>query len=163
MKNLTFIDNDPRMDNTDRKIIKRLMEDGRVTWKELAYEMEVSAPTIAERVRRLEEQKVILAYRGIINPESVGCDLAAFVGVTLARPEDRDPFLKKIGKIPEIQECHHIAGDYDYLLKIRCANTKVLDRLISAEIKGLKGIIKTQTTIVLDSLKETSTIPCFQK
>ena len=149
------------MDPTDRKIIERIMKDGRVTWKELAFELKLSAPTIAERVRGLEEEKVILGYTAVVDPAAVGCDLAAFVGVTLARPDDREPFLKKVAKIAEIQECHHIAGDYDYLLKIRCANTKSLDRLISNEIKELKGVVRTQTTIVLGSLKETSMLPCL--
>jgi Lrp/AsnC family leucine-responsive transcriptional regulator len=147
------------MDETDRKIIDRLMDDGRVTWKKLAIDLSVSAPTIAERVRRMEKENVILAFRGIMNPGALGYDLAAFVAVTLARPEDREAFLKKVTRLPEIQECHHIAGDYDYLLKVRCASTKALDRLISSELKGLKGIVRTQTTIVLDSMKESTSLP----
>jgi Lrp/AsnC family leucine-responsive transcriptional regulator len=151
------------MDSVDRKIVSKLMENGRVTWKELAYELKLSSPTIAERVRRLEEKEVIQAYRAIISPAAFGCELTAFVAVTLARPDDREPFLKKVEKTVEIQECHHIAGDYDYLLKIRCANTKSLDRLISQEIKGLKGIVNTRTTIVLDSYKETTTLRGAEK
>lgn len=146
------------MDEIDRRILNKLMENGRATWKVLALELELSQPTIADRVRRLEEQGVILGYRGVVTPAAIGLHLAAFVAVTLGRPDDREPFLKKIAKLPEIQECHHIAGDYDYLLKIRCANTKALDNLISGELKNLKGVLRTQTTIVLDTMKETSAL-----
>ncbi|MGK5089140.1 Lrp/AsnC family transcriptional regulator [Bdellovibrionota bacterium FG-2] len=148
------------MDATDIKIVKNLMENGRIAWKELAHNLRVSAPTIAERVRKLEEQRVIVGYGALVNPSAIGLKLTAFISITLARPDDREPFLKKILKMPEIQECHHVAGDYDYLLKVRCSDTKALDKLLSIELKGIKGIVRTRTTIVLDSTKETSSLPC---
>ena len=107
----------------------------------------------------MEEQGVIKGYGAIIDPEYVGCECTAFVDVTLAHPDNRSIFLQRVQELKEIQECHHIAGDYDYLLKVRCRNTKDLDRVISLELKEVPGVIKTRTTIVMDTHKETHRVP----
>lgn len=146
-------------DVTDIQILRSLMSEGRKAWSELATELGLSPPAAADRVRRLEQNAVIRGYRAVIDPGSVGCHLTAFVAITLERPQHRERFLKKIARLPQVQECHHIAGDDDYLLKIRCANTRHLDQLISVDIKSLPGIVRTRTTIVMDTIKETSELP----
>ena len=147
------------MDSFDMKIIQILMENARITWADLASEIGLSAPATADRVHRLEEQEVITGYGAIVDPEHVGSECAAFVAVTLERPSNRPSFLNRVKELKEIQECHHIAGDDDYLLKVRCRNTKDLDRVISMELKGLPGVIRTRTMIVMDTCKETHQVP----
>ncbi|HHP7245511.1 MAG TPA: Lrp/AsnC family transcriptional regulator [Elainellaceae cyanobacterium] len=147
------------LNETDFKALQHLMTQGRITWSELAGILELSAPATADRVRRLEERQVIQGYAALINPEAVGCTLTAFMSVTLERPKHRAAFLKKVQSLPEIQECHHITGDDDYLLKLRCRDTEELERIITDELKGLPGIIKTRTTIVLSTNKETPSLP----
>ncbi|GGI16301.1 Lrp/AsnC family transcriptional regulator [Gottfriedia solisilvae] len=147
------------MDNYDLKIINQLMDNSRIKWADLAAEIGLSAPATAERVNRLVEQGVIKNFGVLIDAEKVGSELTAFVAVSLERPENRASFLKLINQLEEVQECHHIAGEDDYLLKIRSKNTKDLDRVISHEIKGLKGVIRTKTTIVMDTTKETFRMP----
>jgi Lrp/AsnC family transcriptional regulator, leucine-responsive regulatory protein len=144
------------MDSFDSKILSQLMSNSRVKWADLASQIGLSAPATADRVNRLMEQGVIKGFEAKVDAESVGCDLTAFVSVSLERPEHRAPFLNLIQALVEVQECHHIAGEYDYLLKIRCRNTKDLDRVISHQIKSLDGLIRTNTTIVMDTMKETS-------
>lgn len=147
------------MDGIDRKILQHLMQQGRMTWAELANLLELSAPAIAERVRRLEQQGVIQGYEAKVDPEKVSCDLAAFILVTLEHPQHRQGFLDLVLSLPEVQECHHIAGDGDYLLKVRCGGTRALESLISDRLKALPGISQTRTTVVLSTVKETSTLP----
>lgn len=147
------------MDTIDFRIVQSLMSRGRVTWSELAATLELSAPATADRVRRLEERGVIQGYSALVNPEVVGCGLTAFISVTLERPEHRDPFLQRILELPEIQECHHVAGDDDYLLKVRCHSTQDLEQIIGEKIKSLQGIVRTRTTIVLSTAKETPALP----
>lgn len=147
------------LDEIDKKIVRSLMRSGRMPWKELASELGLSAPATAERVRRLEEQNLIQSYNAILNPELIGCNLTAFVAVTLERPEHRASFIQKVQKSDYVQECHHIAGDDDYLLKIRCGSTKELDKVISEGIKSLPGVARTRTTIVLASVKESTELP----
>ena len=132
---------------------------GRVTWSELAATLDLSAPATADRVRRLEERGVVRGYAALVDAEAVGCGLTAFIAVTLERPENRDPFLQRILELPEVQECHHIAGDDDYLLKVRCRSTRNLEQIISERIKSLQGIVRTRTTIVLSTTKETPALP----
>jgi Lrp/AsnC family transcriptional regulator, leucine-responsive regulatory protein len=147
------------MDAYDLKIINLLMDNARVKWADLASKIGLSAPATAERVNRLIEQGVITSFGILVDAEKVGSELTAFVAVSLERPENRAPFLELINQLEEVQECHHIAGEDDYLLKIRSRNTKDLDRVISHEIKGLNGVIRTKTTIVMDTTKETFRMP----
>jgi Lrp/AsnC family leucine-responsive transcriptional regulator len=135
------------------------MRDGRMTWAELAGHLGLSAPASADHVRRLEERGVIRGYAALVDAEAVGCDLTAFIAVTLERPAHRGGFLQRVRELPEIQECHHTAGDDDYLLKVRCANTRELERIVSEGIKGVEGIARTRTTVVLSTSKETPVLP----
>jgi Lrp/AsnC family leucine-responsive transcriptional regulator len=119
----------------------------------------MTGPAAADRVRKLEESGVIRGYAALVDPEAVGASLTAFVAVTLDRPEHRKGFLKKVAKLAEIQECHHIAGDDDYLLKVRCRGPRDLDRVISEELKSVPGVGRTRSTIVLSTAKETPVLP----
>ncbi len=147
------------MDETDSKILEHLMRDGRASWAELAAAVGLSAPGAADRVHRLEQRGVITGYAALVAPESVGGALTAFVAVTLEHPTYRAPFLQRVQAMPEVQECHHTAGDDDYLLKVRCASTRALETIVSEGIKGVDGIARTRTTIVLSTSKETVTLP----
>lgn len=147
------------MDAIDIKVIQYLVTQGRITWSELASVLQLSAPATADRVRRLEERGVIRGYAAIVDPEAVGCGLTAFVAVTLQQPKYRAKFLQRIQELSEVVECHHVTGDDDYLLKVRCRNTRDLERVVSEEIKGLSGIQRTRTTVVLSTNKETVELP----
>lgn len=147
------------MDDIDFKLIRQMMAQARMTWSELATFLKLSAPATADRVRRLEERGVIKGYITLVDPKAVGCGLTAFIAVTLERPEHRTPFLQLLHELPVVQECHHVAGDYDYLLKVRCRDTEELERVISDDLKSLPGLVRTRTTIVLSTLKETPALP----
>ncbi|MBD2460018.1 Lrp/AsnC family transcriptional regulator [Oscillatoria sp. FACHB-1407] len=151
------------LNEIDFKVIQHLMTQGRMTWSELASILELSAPATADRVRRLEERNVIQGYAALVNPEAIALHLTAFIAVTLERPEHRDAFLERVQTLAEIQECHHVTGEDDYLLKVRCRHTKDLERLISEQLKSLPGILKTRTTIALSTVKETPVLPLYKR
>ncbi|QDR79436.1 Lrp/AsnC family transcriptional regulator [Sporomusa termitida] len=146
------------MNDHDLKIIQRLMNQARTTWADLGALLGLSAPAAADRVRKLEEMGVIKGYTALIDPEAVGYGLAALIAVTLDRSGQKPEFLQMVHTVPEIQECHHIAGAEDYILKVRCTSTRDLERLISEEIKSLPGI-RTRTTVILSTIKETPVLP----
>jgi Lrp/AsnC family transcriptional regulator, leucine-responsive regulatory protein len=152
-----------QIDEIDLKLLQRLMTQGRATWSELAETLGLSPPATAERVRRLEERGVIKGYAALIDGETLGLSLTAFVAVTLARPKDREAFIKLINALTAVQECHHIVGEDDYLLKVRCRDTRELDDLISNEIKSLAGVVRTRTTITLSSVKESTLWPIIEE
>ena len=143
----------------DSELLRRLQLKGRESWAALGQLVGVTGPAVAERVRKLEERGVIRGFTALLNPEAVGYGLLAFVAVTLERPEHRAPFLAKVAELPEVQECHHITGADDYLLKVRCRSTADLERVIGDEIKAVQGVVRTRTTISLKTVKETLAVP----
>src|SRR6516162_114300 len=98
------------MDTTDVKALQALQAAGRESWAALGETLGMTGPAAAERVRRLEERGVIRGYAAVVDPGSVGAGLGAFVSVTLERPRDRAKFLALVASLPEVQECHHVAG-----------------------------------------------------
>jgi Lrp/AsnC family leucine-responsive transcriptional regulator len=130
-----------------------------MSWADLATRLGLSAPAAAERVRKLEERGVIRGFSAIVEPDAIGLHLLAFVAVALDRPTHRDTFLDWVAGCPYVQECHHLAGDDDYLIKLRCRGTHELERIISDELKGLPGIARTRTSIALSTVKETVALP----
>jgi len=147
------------IDELDVRIVRKLADRGRITWSDLASWLGLSAPATAERVRRLEERGVIRGFAALLDPEAMGCPLLALVSVTLEKPSHRAGFLRWVADAPEVMECHHVAGDDDYLLKLRCAGTQALERLVSDGLKALPGVLRTRTTIVLSTVKETVVPP----
>ena len=145
------------LDELDIKILSLLANQGRMTWSELASQLRLSAPAAADRVKRLEERGIIAGYSARLNAEALGLDLTAFIAVTLAQPRHRQGFLEFVEASSAILECHHVTGDDDYLLKVRCRNTQELESLISEDLKSIEGVLKTRTQIVLSTVKETLT------
>jgi Lrp/AsnC family leucine-responsive transcriptional regulator len=146
------------MDAIDVTILRRLMERARTTWAELGSLLGLSAPAAADRVRKLEEAGVIRGYAAIVDPDAAGCGLGAFISVTLERSDDRGAFLDTVRSLPEILECHHVAGAEDYILKVRCADTRGLERLISDGLKSVPGV-RTRTAVILSTARETHILP----
>lgn len=157
--NFNMIRKSAELTAMDSKLLRLLMKRGRATWAELAGVLKLSAPAVAEKAKKLEERGVIRGYAAIVDAAAVGYGLTAFVSVTLDRPQHRAKFITTLTKMEEVAECHHIAGDFDYLLKVRCRDTADLDDLLSNRLKALPGIVRTRTTIVLGTAKESVSVP----
>ena len=151
------------MDTLDKKAISFLMKHGRATWAELGQLLGLSAPSAAERVRKLEEQGVLRGYAALADAASLGYPLTAYVSVTLASHRQRTAFLRAIEKNEQVSECHHVAGDDDYLLKVRCRGTQDLDHFLARQLKERLGVARTRTTIVLSTAKESVRVPVAQE
>jgi Lrp/AsnC family leucine-responsive transcriptional regulator len=142
------------MDDLDSKIITLLSQNARISWAELAQHLGLSAPAAAERVRKLEERGAIRAYAALLNPPALGFGLQAFIAVTLGKPKHRKAFLRAVERMPEILECHHVAGEEDFLLKVCVRDTAHLDTLIAEGLREVSGVLRTKTTVVLSTAKE---------
>jgi Lrp/AsnC family transcriptional regulator, leucine-responsive regulatory protein len=143
----------------DVKALQTLMRNGRTTWAELGQLLGLSAPSTADRVRKLEQRGIIRSYAALVDPALVGYPLTAYVSVSLASHRNRAAFLRAISKMDQVAECHHVAGDDDYLLKVRCRGTQDLDHLLAAQLKDKLGVARTRTTIVLSTAKESVRVP----
>ena len=146
------------MDEMDRKILEQLQENGRLSLSDLANKIGLSSPSTGERVKKLEQQGIISGYRAMVDPESIGLTLLAFIAVTIEQKRNEEKFLSVVMKTEEVLECHHIAGEDSYLLKVRCRNTRHLEHLISNSLKSLPGVTRTRTTISLSTRKETTAL-----
>lgn len=149
--------NEP-LDEHDRILIARLADDARVSWAELAAKLGLSAPAVAERVKRLRQRGIIRGFHAILDPPSMGLHLTAFIAVTLTHPRDRAAFLKVVRKQGEVKEAHHLAGEDDYLLKVHCRDTSHLEYFLTNILKSVPGVQRTRTSIVLGTAKELATV-----
>jgi Lrp/AsnC family leucine-responsive transcriptional regulator len=142
------------MDALDGHIVDLLQTDGRMTQQAIAQKVGLSQPSVAERIRKLEEAKVITGYTARVDPRKLGKDITAFIGVGIEHPRYFDSFAKKVMGLDEILECHRVAGEDSYVLKVRTEDTSALDRLLVENLRTIAGVTRTHTTIVLASIKE---------
>jgi Lrp/AsnC family leucine-responsive transcriptional regulator len=147
------------MDPIDYKILDLLQHDARTTQVEIAGAVGLSQPSVADRIRKLDQGGAVLGYVARLDPRSMGNDIRAFIGVRVSHPRHHDAFTRRIQQIPEVQECHRVAGLDSYLLKVVSRNTETLDELISNLLRRIPGVTRTTTTIVLATVKETTEVP----
>lgn len=142
------------MDAIDSKILELLKQNSRITSSQISKLTHLSVPAVSERIRKLEEKGMIERFTIKLNREQLGLTLVAFIFVVLDRTGSIKGFRESIILSENVLECHHIAGEYDYLLKVAVAGTKGLEEFISTTLKGIKGVVKSNTIVALSSLKE---------
>lgn len=142
------------MDPIDLRLLDLLQRSGRATQLELAKAVGLSQPAVAERIRKLEDRKIITGYAARVDAARLGVDITAFIGVGIEHPKFFDGFTKKVMALDEVLECHRVAGDDSYLLKVKTRNTRSLDRLLVEVLRTIPGVTRTHTTIVLAPIKE---------
>lgn len=132
-----------------------------MTNKELAEKVQLSAPGLQKRLRRLEESGVVQRYATIVDREALGFDLLCFVQVSLARhePDAVHRFRQAVQAMPEVMECHHTTGESDYLLKVVVRNRTHLERFLVETLTPLPGMDRIRTSVVLREIKCTTAIP----
>lgn len=145
-----------RLDIIDYKLLDLLQENARATQSELAAAVGMSQPAVAERLRKLEQDRIIAGYFARVDGRHLGKDIVAFIGVAIEHPKYNAAFAKKIHAIADVLECHHVTGQDSYLLKVITENTETLDRLISEHLRTIPGVTRTNTTIVMSTVKETT-------
>ena len=147
------------LDPIDYRILDLLQRNARTTQVEIAAAVGLAQPTVAERIRKLEESGVVAGIVARLDPRAMGNDICAFVGVRISHPRHHDAFIRGVQDIAEVLECHRVAGVESYVLKVITRNTGTLDELISGTLRRLAGVTRTQTTIVLSTVKEETAVP----
>jgi Lrp/AsnC family leucine-responsive transcriptional regulator len=147
------------LDPIDYQILDLLQTDAQTTQVDIAAAVGLSQPAVADRIRKLEESRVIRGYVARLDPRAMGNDVRAFVGVRVSHPRHHEPFARRIADLPEVLECHRVAGLDSYLLKVVTRDTESLDRLISDSLRRIPGVTRTHTTVVLSAVKEETRIP----
>ncbi len=142
------------IDETDVKILELLQKQGRTRRNDLAQKVDLSLPAVSERLRKLEESGIISGYFAKVDHTQLGKDITAFVVVTVDSSKHFGAFIEHASSTDDILECHAITGEGTHLLKARTENTASLEKLL-AKIQSWQGVVKTTTSLVLSTTKET--------
>jgi Lrp/AsnC family leucine-responsive transcriptional regulator len=145
------------LDQTDLKILFILQNHGRSRLADIAEEVDLSAPAVMERVKKLESGGIIKGYQALLDAKKVGKDITAFIGVSINHQRDIDNFADQMLRYPDVLECHHVTGDESFILKVKSANTGSLEKLLG-EIRSVEGVTRTVTKVVLSTTKESQTL-----
>jgi Lrp/AsnC family leucine-responsive transcriptional regulator len=145
------------LDKLDRHILRVLQEDGRISMKELGERVGLSVTPCIERVKRMEKGGVIDGYYARVNPAALGAKLLVFVEITLNQKSASafEQFRREVLRIPEVQECHLVSGDFDYLIKARIHEMAEYRKLLGDMLLQLPGAAQSKSYVVMEEIKET--------
>jgi Lrp/AsnC family transcriptional regulator, leucine-responsive regulatory protein len=149
------------LDEADRRLLRILQLDGRISNQELAQRCHLSASACSERMRRLREQGFIQGYAALLDPVKVGRALLIFVEVVLDRTtaEVFEAFAAAVRRAPDILECHMVAGGFDYLIKARVKDMAEYRAFLGNVLVSMPGVRATRTYVVLEEVKATPVLP----
>lgn len=150
------VDHSGELDQFDRKIMAVLQRDGRRSVTDLAKDIGLSKTPCQVRLKRLVEERYIDGFRAILNPQRLGMDHVAFVEVKLSDTREKAlaSFNSAVRKIDEVEECHLIAGRFDYLLKVRTPDIKRYRQVLAEKISSLPNVASTSTSVAMQAIKE---------
>lgn len=144
---------DAELDGIDLRILEMLQDDCRTSLARLGEGVGLSAPSVLERIKKLEAAGVVTGYHAALDARRLGLDVTAFIGVITSSPDLIHNTEEQIAELGDVLECHHVTGEYTLLLKVKTANTSSLERLIT-QIRSLDGVTRTETIVVLSTLAE---------
>ena len=149
------------LDEIDLQLLALLQSDGRITNADLAKKVGLSPPSVLQRVRAMENAGLIKGYVALLDAERLGLKLTALAMISLSLHQEQpiERFRRSIQAVPEIAECYHVTGEYDFLLKIHVRDIRAYELLLREKITKIKGISKIQTSFVLGVPKHTTQIP----
>ncbi|NWF63865.1 MAG: Lrp/AsnC family transcriptional regulator [Chloroflexi bacterium] len=149
------------LDELDKALLRELQTDGRLTNVELARRISLSPPATLTRLKRLEKDGYIRNYAAIVDREKAGYDLLCFIhiGMQTHQFEQVENFRKLVQDMPEVLECHHITGEYDYLLKVVFRSRKELERFAVNRLTPIPGVSRIHTSLVFTEVKSTAALP----
>jgi DNA-binding Lrp family transcriptional regulator len=151
----------PKLDKVDFQILDILQHEGRISNAELARRISLSQPATHARLKRLEQSGLIQSYVALLDREKLGFEMLCFVHVTLEKhqPDQVKNFHARVADMPEVLECYHVTGDYDYLLKVIMHHRRDLEDFLVDKLSRIAGVGRVHTSVVLREVKETYALP----
>jgi Lrp/AsnC family leucine-responsive transcriptional regulator len=138
------------VDDTDRRLVALLVADARASYAELARAVGLSAPSVHDRVRRLERSGAITGYAAVVDPHAVGLGVTALVGILQREGVEQDDLATSLAAIEEIEDCWFVAGEEAFVVKVRVADIDALEHTLGV-LRRTKGVARTRTTVVLST------------
>ncbi|MDP9482858.1 MAG: Lrp/AsnC family transcriptional regulator [Chloroflexota bacterium] len=147
-----------RLSANDLRILAALQRDGRASYSDLGAAAGMSAPSAHERVKRLESRGIVRGYAAVVDPQAVGLGVLAFSRIRQAPGMPSTDLTTDFARIPEVEDCHHVAGEADYLLKVRATDTLDLERVMRL-IQAIPHVYTSETEIVFSTAFERRALP----
>jgi Lrp/AsnC family leucine-responsive transcriptional regulator len=147
-----------KLDETDIQILKALQKDGRESASHIAEKVNVSVPTVTERIRKLQESGVILGFQTAIDPSSIGLDVSAIITIISGSSQYYKEVTIAAEETPEVVRCFSTTGNGSHMLYVVTKNSNTLEELLR-KIQSWPGVVRTETQIILSSYKPGSTVP----
>lgn len=141
------------LDEIDRRILSLLQQDCKVPLAKIGEKVGLSAPSVVERVRKLESEGFVTGYHASLDARRLGFDITAFIGVSIAHPRGITFFERQLSALTSVLECHHVTGGHTLLLKVKTKNTQSLEELIRV-LRSIEGVERTETSVVLSTKVE---------
>ncbi len=146
------------LDFTDLQILQTLQQDCKISLARIGEQVGLSAPSVIERIKKLEQVGVIRGYHALLDSRHLGLDVTAFIGVMVDHPRGLADFEERVASLEGVLECHHVTGQHTLLLKVKTESTSTLEQLIS-RIRGIPGVARTETMVVLSTHCERTQVP----
>ncbi|OQY28067.1 MAG: AsnC family transcriptional regulator [Anaerolineaceae bacterium 4572_5.2] len=152
---------DEVLDRLDEAILEILQSEGRISNVDLANRVKLSSSAVHGRIKRLEQRGAIRRYAALLDREKMGYDMLCFINVSLQlhQLEHVESFRQIVHQMPEVLECHHLTGEYDYLLKVVVRSRKDLQHFVVNKLTPVPGIARIYTSVVLMEIKSTTALP----
>ncbi len=147
------------LDDVDRKILDLLQQDGRKTNAAIGAEVGMTAPSVFERIRKLEQRGVIQRYTAVVNPTALGKTITAFIRLTTAWDDRHDPGILELSRDPDILELYNVAGEDCFILKTRVENPEQLEALLQ-RLRSKITVLRSVTMIAMSVIKENAPLQC---
>ncbi|TDO12511.1 MULTISPECIES: Lrp/AsnC ligand binding domain-containing protein [Halomonas] len=144
------------LDRIDLKILRALQENARISYVDLASRVGLSTTPCLERVKRLERAGIIRGYKALLDPRALKANLLVFVEISLEThsPAVFDEFRRAVARLPQIQECHLVSGQFDYILKCRIPEMSAYRQLLGDVVLTLPGVKESKSYVVMEEVKE---------
>jgi Lrp/AsnC family leucine-responsive transcriptional regulator len=151
---LTKHENEVDLDLIDRKLLSLIQDNAKLSQAELAKAVGLTAPSVNERIRKLERGGIIRGYVALLDERKLGHDITAFVEIFIEHPKFESGFIEAAGDMDEVLECHHITGEFSLLLKVRVRDMQAFRKILIEKLNTVRGVRQTRTLIVLATSKE---------
>ncbi len=150
-----------KLSTMDKKILRQLQQEGRITYAELANRVGLSTSPCLERVKRMEREGVISGYTALLNPRYLNAGLVVFVQIRLARTAQDifEDFKSAAAALEEVQECYLVSGNFDYLIKARVEDMDAYRKFLGETLLTLPGVLESTSYVVMELVKETMNVP----
>jgi Lrp/AsnC family leucine-responsive transcriptional regulator len=138
------------VDDIDRRLVALLVADARASYAELARAVGLSAPSVHDRVRRLERSGAVIGYAAQVDPHAVGLGVTALVGILQREGAEQDDLATALAAIEEVEDCWFVAGEEAFVVKVRVADIDALEHTLGV-LRRTRGVARTRTTVVLST------------